>query len=196
MRKIIRPILLPVFFICLVVSIGFGLLLTSGAVNTLGGSEEKAKMIPKLKRTFELTKKEKTWFAKHPKIRVGIMEAWPPLNFVNKAGTPDGIGVDYLMMLNERLGGVMIIEAHPFKDNFDKVKNRELDALMDITPKKEREPFFNFTKQYLEIPHVLVGRKDGVYLNSEQELSGKTVALERGFYNIKYFGNVQKVWHL
>ena len=59
MRKIIRPILLPVFFICLVVSIGFGLLLTSGAVNTLGGSEEKAKMIPKLKRTFELTKKEK-----------------------------------------------------------------------------------------------------------------------------------------
>jgi ABC-type amino acid transport substrate-binding protein len=49
---------------------------------------------------------------------------------------------------------------------------------MDTIPKKEREPFFNFSKPYLTIPHVIVGRKDGLYFDSEKDLANKTIALE------------------
>jgi len=58
---------------------------------------------------------------------------------------------------------------------------------MDITPAKDREAFFHFTLPYLTIPHVIVGRRDGPHFKSEKDLKGKTVALERGYYNIPYF---------
>jgi PAS domain S-box-containing protein len=134
-----------------------------------------------------LSPEEKSWLENHPVIRVGIMDKWPPMNFVDEQGNPQGIGVDFINVLNKSLNGVLIIVPRPFKESFDLVKSRKLDALMDITPKKEREPFFNFTTPYLTIPHVLVGRKDGPYFNSEKDLKGKTIALERGFYNVKYF---------
>jgi ABC-type amino acid transport substrate-binding protein len=139
------------------------------------------------KAVFSLTPEEKAWLAEHPEISIGIMDAWAPMNFMDESGTPNGIGVDYLKALNQRLGGVLTIEAGPFKENYSRVKNKKLDALMDITPKKEREPFFNFTKPYLTIPHVIVGRKDGLYFDSEKDLANKTIALERGFYNVTYF---------
>jgi PAS domain S-box-containing protein len=139
------------------------------------------------KAVFSLTPEEKAWLAEHPEISVGIMDAWAPMNFVDETGTPNGIGVDYLKALNQRLGGVLTIQAGPFKKNYRRVKNKKLDALMDITPKKEREPFFNFTKPYLTIPHVIVSRKDGPYFDSEKDLAHKTIALERGFCNVTYF---------
>jgi len=142
---------------------------------------------PKAGMAIALTDAEKAWVAEHPTIRMGVMNAWPPLNFVNKKGLPSGIGADYIHAMNQRLGGAIVLESRPFKENHDLVKNRELDAMMDITPKKEREPFFQFTTPYLIIPHVFIGRNDSPYINSEQDLSGKSIALEKGFYNVKYF---------
>jgi ABC-type amino acid transport substrate-binding protein len=134
-----------------------------------------------------LTKEEASWIRAHPKITVGVMNAWPPMNFVNESGQPSGFGADYIKALNQRLGGVLEIVPGPFKDNLDKVKAKELDALMDVTPIPERESFLNFTRTYLTIPHVIVARKEGPYYAVEDDLEGKTLALERGFYNVKYF---------
>ncbi|WDP90935.1 MAG: transporter substrate-binding domain-containing protein [Desulfobacter sp.] len=136
-----------------------------------------------------LTPHENAWLKSHPVIRIGTMENWPPLNYVEDGGQPMGIGADYITLLNRRLTGALIIRPGPFKKNFEQVRKRQLDALMDITPKKERRPFFNFTRPYLKIPHVIVGRKNGPYFESEQDLKGKTVALEKGFFNIRYFQN-------
>ena len=135
----------------------------------------------------ELSVKETSWLEAHPTVTVGMMESWPPMNYVDEDMTPRGIGVDYLKVLNERLGGILKIVPGPFKENMERVKHRELDALMDITPKKERERFFHFTRSYLSIPHVIVARIDGPYFSSEADLKGKVVALEKGFYNVRYF---------
>jgi len=137
--------------------------------------------------SFKLTLEEQTWLDTYPNIRIGMMDAWPPINFVDEMGNPQGIGVDYIKALNKRLNGILTVVPQPFKKSYDLVKAKKLDALMDITPKKEREPFFNFTRPYLNIPHVLVGRKGDVSFKTEKDLAGKTIALERGFYNVKYF---------
>ena len=134
----------------------------------------------------ELTEAEQVWLRDHPKVRIGMMDAWPPMNFVDETGTPQGIGVDFIQVLNRRLKGILTLEAGSFEKNFERVKHRKLDALMDITPTKDREPFFHFTIPYLTIPHVIVGRRDGPHFKSEKDLKGKTVALERGYYNVQY----------
>ncbi|MEJ1297855.1 MAG: transporter substrate-binding domain-containing protein [Candidatus Sedimenticola sp. (ex Thyasira tokunagai)] len=132
-----------------------------------------------------LTKEEEAWLEAHQKIRVGSMSDWPPMDFVDSQGKPQGIGAQFINALNRRLDGRLVMEPGPWKEIYDKVKNRQLDALTGITPKPEREAFFNFTAPYLEVPHVIFSRKDAPPFRSLAELNGKTVAVEQGFFIVK-----------
>lgn len=142
-----------------------------------------------IRENFEkkLSNEEQEWLNSHLRIRIGAMEAWPPLNFIDENGVSRGIGAEYIALMNKRLGGRLVIRPASFKESFKLVKDRQLDALMDITPKKERQLFFEFTRSYLIIPHVYVGRKDGPYFDSARDLFGKTIALEKGYYNVRFF---------
>ena len=134
-----------------------------------------------------LTAAEEEWLAQHPRLQVGTMDAWPPLNYLDPNKTPQGIGMDYLAAINRRLGGALVPTPAPFKENYDRLLNGQLDALMDITQRPDRETLFNFTRPYIVISHAIVGRKGGDYFKTEQDLAGKTIALERGFHNVAYF---------
>ncbi len=134
-----------------------------------------------------LGNKEQQWLDQRSEIRVGVMDAWPPFNFVAADGSASGIGSDLVAELNRRLGGKLKLVSGSWKDLYSQVQNRQLDAIMDITPKPAREKYFNFTTPYLDIPHVIVAPKDAPYLGNEDDLKGKVVALEKGFGNVLYF---------
>ncbi|MGE3550649.1 MAG: transporter substrate-binding domain-containing protein, partial [Geobacter sp.] len=133
------------------------------------------------------TPAEEAWLASHPQIRVGVMADWPPISFVDRHGVPQGIGPDVVRALNQRLGGALVLVPGPFSHNYTLLLEGKLDALMDISLRPERESQLTFTRSYITIPHVLVGRKGGPSFRSEQDLAGKTVALEEGFYNVIHF---------
>jgi len=133
----------------------------------------------------QLNPEQIKWLEAHPQINIGIMNAWPPMDFVDANGKPRGIGVDYINALNKRLSDRLVIVPGPWKEIYERVKAKKLDALTGITPKAYRKPHFNFTKPYIKIPHSIVARQDGPYYQSTAELSGKTIALERGFFLVK-----------
>ena len=135
----------------------------------------------------KLNSQEQAWLKEHPIIKIGVMEAWPPLDFVDEKGQARGIGVDLIERLNSFLDSKLEIVPGSWIELQDQVKSGKLDALLDITPRPERESDFDFTSPYLEVPHVIVARKDGVWLGSEVALEGKRLALESGFGNVAYF---------
>ena len=137
--------------------------------------------------TFQFTSGKKAWLAEHKPIRIGVMDAWPPFNFLDKDGVPRGIGADYIKALNRRLDGALEIVPGDWNTIYEDVKEKRLDALMDITPTFGREANFNFTQPYLDVPHVIVAKNDVPLISNEDDLIGKTLALERGFGNVKYF---------
>lgn len=71
------------------------------------------------------------------------------------------------------------------------MKSHRLDALMDITPRADREETFNFTEPYLSVPHAIFTRKGGEgdkgdgRIESLADLKGKSVAVEQGFFIVK-----------
>ena len=136
-----------------------------------------------------LTPDEQAWLAKHPVIRVGTMSNWPPMNFVDQQGNLKGIGADYLKEINRLLGGRLQPIVTPFQESLNRLQSGQLDAVMDITRRPDRELLFEFTRPYISIPHLLVGRKGGPVFRKEEDLSGKIVALEQGFHNVNYFRN-------
>ncbi|MBF0112644.1 MAG: transporter substrate-binding domain-containing protein [Desulfamplus sp.] len=136
----------------------------------------------------DLTDAESNWLKHNPKIRIGMMDSWPPIAYLEN-NQPQGIDFEYIKLLNQRLNGILEIVPSSFNTNYEAVKAKTLDAIMDITPKPEREEFCNFTRPYMDIPHVIVGTASGKYYENEESLSNKRVALEKGFGNVAYFKN-------
>jgi signal transduction histidine kinase/ABC-type amino acid transport substrate-binding protein/DNA-binding response OmpR family regulator len=130
---------------------------------------------------FKLTAAEKKWLRSHSGITVGVMDAWPPMDYVNAQGKAIGIGAKFIEALNERLEGRLVIKSGSWEEIFNGVKNKELSALMGITPRPDREPFFNFTEPYITVPHVIITRDNESVVLDLTDLAGKTVALEESF---------------
>ena len=134
-----------------------------------------------------LSIEERQWLAAHPNISVGVMQSWPPFHIEDATGGGrSGITMGVFEAINKRLDGRLKVVPGEWKQLLEEVKNGDLDAVMDLTPMPHREPFYNFTSPYLSIPHVIIANRDGPKYLSEDDLAGKTVALERGFGNVKY----------
>ncbi len=129
-----------------------------------------------------LTDEELNWLAAHPGITIAINHAWPPMDYIDAQGKPQGIGVGFIKALNTRLKGRLKIVPLPWSEMYEAVKEKRIDALMDITPRPDREPFFNFTKAYVSVPHIIIAPKDAPYYENFSHLEGKTVGVERGFF--------------
>ena len=146
-----------------------------------------AEPAPSAEAGFATTAEEQAFLAEHPEIHVGVMDDFPPIHFTDDAGIPTGFGADVLDEMNALLGGVLRIHVGRFHEHLEKAKNGELDAVMGATPRREPGEFLEFTRPYLEIPHVIVGKRDARFYRTAQTLSGSTVGLEKGFGNADWF---------
>jgi ABC-type amino acid transport substrate-binding protein/CheY-like chemotaxis protein/HPt (histidine-containing phosphotransfer) domain-containing protein len=133
------------------------------------------------KHALVLRDSERAWLAEHQSIGIGVMDAWPPMDFSDEHGNPEGIGADLVKLLNSRLGGILHLHPAPWNEIYDAVKEKRLPALMGITPTAERKQFFRFTEPYLTIPHVIVARKGSDYAGRITDLAGRRVAVEKDF---------------
>ncbi|MBF9013999.1 MULTISPECIES: hypothetical protein [unclassified Oceanispirochaeta] len=73
---------------------------------------------------FFLTNEERILLTENAPIEIGVMNAWPPIDYVNDQGKPIGIGANFIEAINLRLDGALKIipgswdfiyaEYHPF----------------------------------------------------------------------------------
>ncbi len=131
--------------------------------------------------TLSLSDTEQAWLADHPRIEVGVMDAWPPMDFVDEKGRSVGIGADFVRAMNRRLGGVLQLHPGSWDDIYAAVRDKRLPALIGITPHPERGKDFLFTDPYLTIPYVIIARRDSPYAKRLADLRGRRVAVEKGF---------------
>ncbi len=132
-------------------------------------------------KSLRLTQEEQAWLVAHPKIKIGVMDAWPPMDFVDEKGRSSGIGADFVRALNRRLDGVLHLHPGSWKEIYTSVQTQHLPALMGITPHPSRNADFLFTEPYLTIPHVIIARRGSPYAKSIRDLDGRSVAIEKGF---------------
>lgn len=135
----------------------------------------------------QLNDTQKQWLNEAGVIKVGVMSDWPPINYINLKDEQDGFGPELANLLNQKLGGRIQLVSGDWQNLYAAVKEGELDAIMDITPRPERMEDFLFTEPYLNIPHVIIARKDGGAFPNKESLVGHTIALEAGFGSIAYF---------
>lgn len=136
----------------------------------------------KLVTQLHLTPEEKVWLAGRRNIRLGMDMAHLPFEGVDSRGRYEGMSVDYVALLNKKLG-LNMRPAGPMRwdEVLRKARSKEVDVAPCINPTAERSGYLSFTRPYLIFPNVVVTKEDHGMLSGLAGLTGGVVAVIRGY---------------
>lgn len=140
--------------------------------------------------TLDLSANEKAWLQEHPSIRVGMDSEYAPYEWLNKEGTYVGMAVDYLHLLEKKLGvHFEIIHGKSWAEIVEMGKKGEIDILTSIVQTPERLKYFTFSNPYRETQTMIVDNGKGQFIGSLVHLNGKKVAVEKGYFTQELLEN-------
>jgi len=129
-----------------------------------------------------LSDEEKAYLARHKSISLASTPNWPPFEIENPDGSYAGISADFIRLAAAKVG--LSIEPQ-FDKNWsaqvERLKQGKLEAAPGLNETPERLEHFTFTIPYIEYYSAIFTNSEQSNINSAEDLSGKTVALERGY---------------
>ena len=123
-----------------------------------------------------LTAEERAWLATHPDITFGYTDAFEPEVIVNPDGSYRGILVDFLDLLNQRLGTDFKLKIKPIPDLIKAVSNKELAGVLAIHPDYADKLGWLSTQNHVSSYPTVFARK-GLKFTVPTDLAGKKIAL-------------------
>ena len=130
----------------------------------------------------QLTSNEKKWLIRHKTIRVAYDGSLPPYSFVNDQGRIDGIAVEIIAILSERLGiNFTIYPDSNWSSLYKAAARRKADMVATMVNRPDRAEWFSFTQPYLTKSLVIVTKQGSNTINNRNDLSNKQVAVVKGY---------------
>jgi len=130
----------------------------------------------------ELTDEEKKILHKKTSITLTSTPNWPPFEMEQADGSYAGIAADFVRVAAGKVG----LDIKPvFDTDWDahmaKLKKGDLDVAPGLNETSKRLKHFTFTKPYIEYYSAIFTKNDREDINTPEDLTGKTVALEDGY---------------
>lgn len=126
--------------------------------------------------------KELAFLNKKRVLKVHNELNWPPYNF-NENGKAKGFSVDYMKLIAKKLNMQLDFVSGPtWNDFLTMIQKDELDVIINIKKTPKRSEFLNFTDKYYTAFNAIFTKKGTNDIKLLNDLSGKTVALVKGFY--------------
>ena len=129
-----------------------------------------------------LTYNERTWLQEHSTLRFAPDPSFKPIEYFDEAGDYQGIMADYFTIIEDRLKlDIEIVQYGTWQEVLDAAKNREIDGITAAQVTQERLDYLSFTSPILDIPNVIITRKDFLQTIRLEDMEGWTVAVTRGY---------------
>ena len=143
----------------------------------------------------KLTDAEKNYLAGRPKIRVGFISDYMPLEYVDENGEPQGLGLEYIKEISELTGIQFVYEPEVKTKTWSRVlddfRAGELDLLTCVTVTEDRKTWMRFTRPYSGHTISIVGNtKNPNVLSRASDMEGQVVAVPVGYWINDYLKNV------
>lgn len=133
-----------------------------------------------------LSEKEKTWLANHKKIKVAATIDWPPFDYVDLNHKYVGINAELIQGLAKEIGLELDFVQGKWTDLEKMLENKEIDLCPGIMETSKRNTFLNFTSETFNVPNAIVVSSKSNPVTNLDELKGKTVVLEKGYWSVNY----------
>jgi len=111
---------------------------------------------------------------------VGVNFDYPPFEFADEHGEPQGYDVDLIRAVAEQLKQPLVIKVGPWSDMRAALTRGEIDVLPGMLYSEQRDLEFDFTASHLTVAYSIFVRKDTPAIASEDDLEGKAVIVEAG----------------
>ena len=130
----------------------------------------------------QLTPDEHKWLAKHKILRIAYDGGLPPYSFVNDLGKIDGIAVEIMAILSERLGvNFTVYPDSNWSSLYKAAAKRKADMVATMVNRADRAEWFSFTRPYLTKSLVIVTKQDSTAINNRNDLADKKIAVVMGY---------------
>lgn len=137
-----------------------------------------------------LTQSEKEWLLEHSIIRVGMDSDYAPYEWLDKKGNFVGMAVDYLALLEKKLGvRFVIVKGKSWEQVVEMAKHEEIDVLTSIVETPERLKYFSFSNPYRETQTMIIDNGEGDFIGNLKHLEGKIVTVEKGYFTEEVLKN-------
>ncbi|MDA3815845.1 MAG: transporter substrate-binding domain-containing protein, partial [Prolixibacteraceae bacterium] len=103
---------------------------------------------------------------------------YPPFEFINENGQPDGFNVELFKRLAEELGIQYKLELGPWHQVREELENGEIDALLGLMVSEERSKKVKFSIPHSVMTHGIFTREDQNIKNLEQ-LRNKEIIVQK-----------------
>ncbi len=145
----------------------------------------------------KLTEAEKNYLAGHPKLRVGFISDYMPIEFVDENGEPQGLGIEYLKEITEMTGIQFVYDPKVKTLSWNQVlqdfRSGDLDLLSCVTVTEERKEWMLFTRPYSSHTVTIVGEANNPKVMSKvTELEGSIVAVPEGYWINDYLEHMSE----
>ncbi|WP_411727086.1 EAL domain-containing protein [Methyloglobulus sp.] len=138
----------------------------------------------------QLTTDEQKWLAKHKNIRIAYDGGLPPYSFVNDQGKIDGIAVEIMATLSQRLAiNFTVYPSFNWNSLYRAGAKRKVDMIATMVNRPDRADWFSFTKPYLTKSLVIVTKQDNTSINNRNDLGDKKVVVVKGYQYGEQVGN-------
>ena len=128
-----------------------------------------------------LTKQEKEYIKNNPIIKVHNERNWAPYNY-NIDGEPLGYSIEYIKLLASKIDiKVEFISGYTWNQFMEKIKNNDIDVMLNIAKTEKRKKFLAYTSMYHKGIDAVFTRNDSTY-NGLNDFNGKILAVVKGFY--------------
>jgi len=107
-----------------------------------------------------LSPAQRAWLATHPKLTVGFPSSQPPAVVEEIDGSPAGVFIDFLDLLNRRLGTSIRVELDTWPRLVERAERREIDMLGLTFPLATHREHFVFTAPFFETYYYIYARSD------------------------------------
>ncbi|QRO02028.1 transporter substrate-binding domain-containing protein [Archangium violaceum] len=129
-----------------------------------------------------LTPEEREWLTSHADSLVLGTYANSPLSFVSDKGEISGMAVDYVRLLERKLGfefrrAPPVIIRELLKD----MREGRVDLTSGLTPTPERSEYLLFSEPYVRIPTIIIVRRGSWETLSLEQMKGLRVAVGENF---------------
>ena len=107
-----------------------------------------------------LTNEEKEWLNANDSISIALFPYYAPYQFINEKKQIDGILVDYLLLIEDKIGHKFKRKLYKdWKSVIDAAKSNKVDIVLEIQQTPLREKYLNLYGQFFESNYVIVTRK-------------------------------------
>ncbi len=129
-----------------------------------------------------LTDGERAYLDSKPYLTMVCDPQWPPFDFIDSTGKHAGMSADYLKILSHRLGKtIRLIPTGSWTESMRIARDGEVDLVSFLNESPDRSNFLNFSEPFFSNNFVIVGRKREWKEYTLDSLSGKAVAVVRGY---------------